>query len=254
MDCRGFSLELEGFNLVGEAYVPRRQPAPALCLCHGIPRGTPPEPGDGGYPLLARRFAHAGFLTAIFNFRGTGNSGGNFDMLGWTRDLQKVMDYLCAMSETKQREIALMGFSGGAAVSAYVAAHDRRVSSLVLCSCPAQFRLAVHRERADLMVTHFREVGIIRDDGFPPSTEDWLAGFRQVTPIRWVEGICPRPLLIIHGTNDNVVDPRDAWALYEKAGQPKDILMVEGAGHRLRTEDRAIEAALGWLQAQCHQD
>jgi len=100
------------------------------------------------------------------------------------------------------------------------------------------------------MIDHFREVGIIRDRDFPTSTEEWLDGFRHLMPIRRIEGIAPRPLLIIHGTNDDVVDPRDAWALYEKAGQPKDIVMIEGAGHRLRIEDRAIEAALRWLQTQ----
>jgi len=175
-------------------------------------------------------------------------------MLGWTRDLESVIGHLCSMKEVEREKVSLMGFSGGAAVSAYVAAHDRRVSSLILCSCPAQFRLAVDRERAQSMIGHFQEIGIIRDDDFPPSPEEWLDGFRQLTPIRWIEGISPRPLLIIHGTNDDVVDPRDAWALYEKAGQPKDIVMVEGGGHRLRVDDRAMEAALRWLQGQCQED
>jgi len=254
MERRGFSLESEGFNLAGEVYVPRRQPSPALCLCHGIPRGTPPDPSDRGYPFLAERFARAGFLTAVFNFRGTGNSGGNFDMLGWTRDLESVIGYLCTMKEVEREKVSLMGFSGGAAVSAYVAAQDQRVSSLILCSCPAQFRLAIDRERAEAMIDHFREVGIIRDPGFPTSTEAWLDGFRHLMPIRCIEGIAPRPLLIIHGTKDDVVDPRDAWALYEKAGQPKDIVMIEEAGHRLRIDDRAMEAALRWLQTQSGQD
>lgn len=252
MERRDFSIEMEGFNLAGEVYAPHSRPCPTLCLCHGIPRGIP-DPGDRGYPALAETFAKAGFLTAIFNFRGTRDSGGNFDMLGWTRDLQKVIDYLCAMSEAKQDEIALMGFSGGAAVSAYVAARDPRVFAVVLCACPARFRLAADTQRAESVIDHFREVGIIRDGDFPASTAEWLDGFRHVMPIRHIEEISPRPLLIIHGTNDEVVDPRDAWALYEKAGQPKDIVMVEGAGHRLRVEDRAMEAALRWLQAQYQQ-
>jgi len=129
MERRGFSLELEGFNLAGEVYVPRTQPSPALCLCHGIPRGIPPDPSDRGYPFLAERFAHAGFLTVIFNFRGTGDSGGNFDLLGWTRDLESVIGYLCSMKEVEPEKISLMGFSGGAAVSAYVAVHARRSSA-----------------------------------------------------------------------------------------------------------------------------
>jgi len=84
------SLQSEGLKLKGEVYFPYSQdwePSPALCLCHGIPGGGPPDPNDPGYPALAERFSQSGFITAIFNFRGTGDSEGNFDIAGWTRDL-----------------------------------------------------------------------------------------------------------------------------------------------------------------------
>ena len=249
MEQRGISLELEGFNLVGEVYIPQQQPCPALCLCHGIPRGIP-DPNDRGYPFLAERFSKAGFLTLIFNFRGTGDSGGNFDILGWTRDLETVLEYIYNMKEVDKDKISLMGFSGGAAVSAYVASEDPRVSSLVLCSCPAEFRLVTDVTRAKSMIGHFRRVGIIRDDNFPPSVDEWLDSFSKLSPIKQVEKISPRPLLIVHGAEDDVVDPQDAWALYNSAGEPKDILIIEGAGHRLRVAEKAIDGALNWLRAQ----
>ncbi len=249
MERRGISLELEGFNLVGEVYIPAQQPCPTLCLCHGIPRGIP-DPSDSGYPFLAERFSKAGFLTLIFNFRGTGDSGGNFDILGWTRDLETVLEYIYNMREVEKDKISLMGFSGGAAVSAYVASKDPRVSSLVLCSCPAEFRLVTDVTRAKSTIEHFRRVGIIRNDNFPPSVDEWLNSFSQLSPINRIEKISPRPLLIVHGAEDDVVDPQDAWAIYNSAGEPKDILIIEGAGHRLRIAEKAIDGALNWLRAQ----
>jgi len=249
MERWGISLELEGFNLVGEVYIPQQQPCPALCLCHGIPRGIS-DPNDRGYPFLAERFSKAGFLTLIFNFRGTGDSGGNFDILGWTRDLETVIEYIYNMREVDQDKISLMGFSGGAAVSAYVASEDPRVSSLVLCSCPAEFRLVTDVTRAKSMIEHFRRVGIIRDDNFPPSVDEWLDSFSQLSPINRIDKISPRPLLIVHGAEDDVVDPQDAWSLYNSAGEPKDILIVKGAGHRLRVAEKAIDGTLNWLRAQ----
>ena len=251
MEQRGISLELEGFNLVGEVYIPQQQPCPALCLCHGIPRGIP-DPNDRGYPFLAERFSKAGFLTVIFNFRGTGDSGGNFAILGWTRDLETVIEYIYNMREVEKDKISLMGFSGGAAVSAYVASEDPRVSSLVLCSCPAEFHLVTDVTRAKSMIEHFRRVGIIMDDNFPPSVDEWLDSFSQLSPINRIGKISPRPLLIVHGAEDDVVDPQDAWALYNSAGEPKDILIVEGAGHRLRVAEKAIDGALNWLRAQVY--
>ncbi len=249
MKRRGISLELDGFNLVGEVYIPAQHPCPALILCHGIPRGIP-DSSDRGYPFLAERFTKAGFLTFIFNFRGTGDSGGNFDIAGWTRDLETVLDHVYNMREVEKEKIFVMGFSGGAAVSVYVASEDQRVSSLVLCSCPAEFRLVTDVTRAKSTIEHFRRVGIIRDDNFPPSVDEWLDSFSKLSPISRIKKISPRPLLIVHGAEDDVVNPQDAWALYESAGEPKDILIVEGAGHRLRIAEKAIDGALNWLRAQ----
>lgn len=246
MQVRGISLELEGFTLVGQAYVPERCPAPALCLCHGIPRGIP-EPGDRGYAILAERFCHAGFLTLIFNFRGTGGSGGNFDILGWTRDLGCILEHLAGMGEVQDHYISVMGFSAGAAVSVCVASQDPRVSCLITCACPSRFHFAADSSHGDSIVQHFRQSGIIRDHDFPPSLEHWLNGFNQVSPIERIAMISPRPLLIVHGSQDETVDPQDAWTLYDKAHQPKEIHIVRDAGHRLRLSDEAMSIALEWL-------
>lgn len=249
MEKRGISFELEGFKLVGEVYIPERQSCPALCLCHGVPRGVP-DPSDRGYTLLAERFSKAGFATLIFNFRGTGDSGGDFDIMGWTRDLESAIDYLYNMREVDRDKISLMGFSGGAAVSVYVAAKDHRVSSLIVCACPTEFHLTADPDRARFAIEHFRNIGIIRDENSPVSVADWMDGFNKVKPIEQVENISPRPLLIIHGAHDDVVDPSGAWALYERAGEPKEILIIDGAGHRLRLEEGAIDGALNWLSSQ----
>ncbi len=253
MRRRDVSFEVEGIKLVGQVYIPEEQPMPAVCLCHGVPRGGISDPQDRGYPALAERLCKAGLATLIFNFRGTGDSGGNFDLLGWVRDLEVALDFLCSMREVDGR-ISVMGFSGGAAVSVYVAAKDPRVSSVIACACPTSFRFAADAERAKSAIQHFRNIGIIRDENFPPSLEAWVDGFQQVSPQNWIDKISPRPLLLIHGTKDEVVEPSSAWALYERAGEPKDILIIEGAGHRLRLEERAIDGALNWLKIQLGRD
>ncbi|MFW6125950.1 MAG: alpha/beta hydrolase [Chloroflexota bacterium] len=246
MERRAFSLELEGFYLAGETYIPDQTPCPALCFCHGIPRGVP-DPNDPGYPVLAERFCDAGFLTCLFNFRGTGASGGNFDVLGWTRDLRTIIDHVLTLQEVDRAKLCVMGFSAGAAVSAYVASTTPRLSSLVLCACPARFRLTDARTAAQSALEQFRATGIIRDTDFPPSEASWFEGFKRVSPIGCIASISPRSVFIIHGSQDDLVDPGDARALYERANQPKELLIVEGAGHRLRLEERAMAAALEWL-------
>ena len=145
--------------------------------------------------------------------------------------------------------ISIMGFSAGAAVSVYVASKDLRVNCIIICACPTHFYFANDTEDADAAIAQFRNAGIIKGSGFPPSITDWIAGFNEVKPVDWIEKISPRPLLIIHGTRDDVVHPSSAQELYERAGEPKQIVMIEGAGHRLRIEKRAMDFALKWLTA-----
>jgi fermentation-respiration switch protein FrsA (DUF1100 family) len=246
MPSRDFTLKVDGIDILGRFYLPAGDmPYPTVCVCHGIPAGIP-APGDRGYPLLAEQICRHGFGVLIFSFRGTGASGGNLDMPGWTRDLRVVIDYACALAEVDSSRLYLLGFSGGAAVSVYVASSDKRVSSVAACACPAEFSKL---GEAQSLIEHFRSIGAIRDKDFPPSPQEWLDGFEQVKPIDYVAGISPRPLLLVHGSQDEIVPLADANRLYGRAGEPKELVIVEGAGHRLRHSDNAMAIVVDWLKA-----
>jgi dipeptidyl aminopeptidase/acylaminoacyl peptidase len=247
---RNFTLTVDGLHLPGEVYFPEttKRPCPALCLCHGIPSGQPSSSDDRGYPGLAERFCAAGFVTLIFNFRGAGLAQGNLDMMGWARDLKAAVDYLASLDEVDKSRLCLLGSSAGAAVSVYVAANDTRVSSLVTFACPANFGFLANKQQANSLLDHFRSIGVIRDKDFPPSVDEWLDGFNAVSPLRWIGRISPRPLLLIHGEKDDLVPVEHAHRLYERAGEPKELVILPGAGHRLRLEEKAITTALGWLK------
>jgi len=245
-------LTVEGIDILGEVYLPEeeRNTFPALCICHGIPSGKPADPSDGGYPLLAQKFCDAGFLTLIFNFRGAGISGGDFDIMGWTRDLETAIDYLYSHPRVVKNQLYLMGFSGGATASAYVAAHNARVAGVALCACPAEFRGFTEQKRVEDIIEDFRRINIIRDKSFPTSVGEWLEGFRHISPIQWIDKIAPRPLLILHGDKDDLIGIDQAWHLYEKAGDPKEIAVIEGAEHKLRLSEKAMDVARGWLESK----
>jgi pimeloyl-ACP methyl ester carboxylesterase len=63
-----------------------------------------------------------------------------------------------------------------------------------------------------------RRIGRIRNCRFPH--------LEKVLP-----RVAPRPLLMIHGGADTYIKPEMARALYERARQPKELWMVEGAKH-----------------------
>ena len=246
---RRVTLEVAGIELAGQLYLPTgRPPYPTVCVCHGIPAKTR-ELGDGGYPLLAEKICRCGFAVLIFNFRGTGESSGNFDILSWTQDLEVAVDYLWSLPELNQSRLALLGFSAGAAVAIYVAAQDRRISSVVACASPAEFSFFTEADNSQSLIDHFRDLGIIRDKGFPPSIPEWLRGFREVSPIQHVAKIAPRPILFLHGSKDDVVAVSHAHRLYAKAKEPKRLAIIEEVGHRLRLSDEAVAIAIDWLKS-----
>jgi uncharacterized protein len=252
MKTKNVSLKSDRFKLVGELFIPSENgPCPALCICHGIP-ATPYNPGDSGYAVLAQTFCAAGFITLTFNFRGTGKSQGDLDMLGWSRDLQAAIDFLYNHKKTDKTHLGLLGFSGGAAVSVYVTAHDPRVSSLVACACPADFSLLTDMENVIPTIDHFRQIGVIRDKQFPPSIKEWLNGFNVISPINWIDRISPRPLLLVHGTADETVSSEQAHILYQRAKKPKELAIISGGKHRLRLEEEAMTTVMDWLKARCN--
>ena len=251
MKVQEILLQSDGLKLAAKVYIPAGdRPFPALCICHGIP-ANPHNPKDRGYAELAQRFCAAGFVTLIFNFRGTGISEGNFDILGWSRDLQAALDFLCGLEGIDRSHVCLLGFSGGAAVSVYVTAHDLRVSSLVACACPADFDSLLSKEAISSSLQRFRDIGVIRDKEFPLSLHEWLEGFETISPIHWIDNISPRSLLLLHGDADEVVPVKHAHELYQKAKEPKELRIIPGAMHKLRLEEAAMATALDWLKAGC---
>lgn len=238
----------DNLKLKGELYFPEvsRQARPAICLCHGISAG-PYNPADRSWSELGIKFCNAGFISLIFKFRGAGLSEGNFDILDWARDLQNALEFLLSFQEVDRQRIFVLGSSAGGAAGIYVAAHDNRIKGVVTLGCPAKFNF-INLENLDGTIKYFRNIGIIKDDNFPPSREEWLKHFEIITPLNWISLISPRPILIMHGEKDDVVPLEQGQELYNKAGQPKDFIIVPDAGHRLRLIPEVIDRALNWLK------
>jgi fermentation-respiration switch protein FrsA (DUF1100 family) len=245
------NLKVDNLTIRGKLYYPgdKAPPYPTVILCHGIPSGIV-DPSDGGYPLLAKTIRDEGFAVITFSFRGTGISEGNFDIVGWTHDLKAMIDYAWSLPEVDERCLFLTGFSAGAAVSVYVAAEDKRVSGINANACPSDFSFITDNGQPQKSVAYFRKTGIIRDAGYPTSMEDWQNGFRKVNALHSVADIAPRPLLLIHANQDNVVPVFHSQKLYERAGEPKQIIIIEGSEHRLRRNEMAVDTILGWLKSQ----
>src|SRR5437588_11510900 len=221
---------------------------PALVLCHGFPAG----PGGAltsaqTYPDLADHLAaETGWTVIAFNFRGAGESEGNFSLLGWLDDLVAVVDH--AVDLPRVGGVWIAGSSAGGSLALCAVADDDRVRGVATLAAPADFESWASDARAFL--AHCRQVGVIHDADFPPDVEAWAGEFKKVQPLSGVAGIPPRPLLLMHGSDDPTVPVSDARALADAADGQADLRVIAGAGHRLRHDPRAIAALIGWMERQ----
>src|SRR5919197_229970 len=105
----------------------------------------------------------------------------------------------------------LAGSSTGGSLSILVAADNERVRGVATLAAPASFaEWALHPDR---LLADARAMGIIRHANFPPDPQAWGRRFAELSPLEAATRIAPRPLLVGHGQNDEVVPLADARAL-----------------------------------------
>lgn len=251
MGERDLIVRCGGITLRGKVLLPPYVGAcPLVVLCHGIPSGIAVE-GDPGYEALARCFVEQGVGACYFNFRGTGVSDGNFSLAGWVDDLGAVLD-MARMGEGPFRgcdagRMALVGFSGGGAVSIICAARRRGTRGVAALSSPADFTGLLAREGMGSFISQARRIGIIRDPGFPPCEEEYYREMVDHKPIDEVGRLSPIPLLIVHGGQDDLVPVEEAYRLFEAAGEPKELYIVAGGEHKLRLNPEALDKLIPWV-------
>jgi alpha-beta hydrolase superfamily lysophospholipase len=67
--------------------------------------------------------------------------------------------------------------------------------------------------------------------------------------------ISPRPLLVLHGTADQVLSDRCAHDIYARAREPKQILLYPGCRHGLdECQDQVDKDVVEWLCKQLEPD
>lgn len=220
---------------------------PAVVLAHGYPSdvsaaavaaSTLPELGD-------RIAAEMGWLALTLAFRGCGDSEGSFSLGGWLDDLRAAVDHLHATEAV--RGVWLVGFGTGGALSICAAGTDPHIRGVATLGAPADFDdWASHPKR---LLEHAREVGMIKDPSFPADLDAWSRELKDLRAVAFAPQLAPRPLLVVHGSDDDLVPAFDARVLVDAHGDA-ELRIMNGAGHRLRHDPRAVAVLLGWLDRQ----
>jgi fermentation-respiration switch protein FrsA (DUF1100 family) len=234
---RNLQIDSGGIALAGYLASPSSAATrrPGLILCHGFPVLASQQagrPGRGYIDLADRIAAETGWNVLTFSFRGTGRSEGNFALAGWLADLKAAIAELREVSGVDG--VWLCGFAAGGALALCAAGEDPEVRGVAAMSAPADF--------GDRALDARRFLAQARQAG--------ARELRDVRPLALIGKIPPRPVLLVHGANDEVVPLLDARALADAAEGQVQLKVLVGAGHRLRHDPRAVALLLGWLDRQ----
>lgn len=217
---------------LGRARVPRAgtAPYPAALLMGGINRGRRVVNVPGletiarfaivlslDYPMKQRRSAWEGrqFIATITQLRTVG--------LDTVADILLALDYLASRPDVDQRRIFLLGSSLGAPAVTIAGAVDTRPAAVVsLYGAGRLGSLVAHTlQHPDQRRPYPRWQAVILGHA--------LAWFlTPLEPVRYVDDIAPRPFLMVNGADDRLIPRANVLALFEAAGEPKDIIWMDG--------------------------
>ncbi len=216
----------------------------SVLLLHGFPSGDVRADKIGvDMPQLCERIGNEiGWNALAIRFRGCGQSTGNFSLRGWCEDASAAIDYLQA--ETNPDSIWVVGFGTGGTVGLVAAADSPKVDGAAVVGSPADFE--DWAEDPERLLRHAREVGAIKDSSYPQDLDAWQRELVAVRADEVAERFPPRPLLVLHGSEDDAVPHFDARLIAERH-RDADLRVISGGGHQLRHDPRAVAILLGWL-------
>ena len=216
-------------------------PEQVVILCHGHRGDKSDLLGIG--PGLWR----AGYSVLVFDFRGNGDSADGPQSLAHyeQRDLEAAIDF--AAARKPDAELDVLGYSMGAAVALLVAARDQRIAKVVADSAFADMHGVISAAARGLRLPPVPLVSLVDH----ATRLRYGYRFNEVQPVDVVAQIAPRPLLLIHGTNDKVIPLEHAHRLAEAAGEGSQLRLVETEHCGAYFTDRPgyIETVAGFLRA-----
>ncbi|SFK65040.1 alpha/beta hydrolase [Falsiroseomonas stagni] len=272
----------DGIDIAGDLHIPDGTPPgtrlPAFIVLHGFIGSKDKSHAE----IMARLLESLGYAVLRMDFRGCGKSGGKRGYVlchDQVADAKNALNWLSQRPEVDPARIGIIGHSFGAAVACFAGAVDQRFAA-VISSCgwghgerkfmgqhPGEAwpkflaMLAANREHKErtgeaLTVPRFDVVPMqehLRKNLSPNAlmevsadTAQSMFDFKAEEVVHWIS---PRPVLFIHGADDTVTPAEQSIRLWEKAGQPKDLVLITGTDHfPLAAGNQRMAGMLkGWL-------
>lgn len=213
----------DGVRLAG-AFIKGSSPA-TIILLHGY--------GHSKTQLLPQALFlnRSGFNILLFDFRASGESGGDYITFGKEeiRDLEGAVNYLHTRKDINHDQLGILGFSMGGSVAVLKGGDLKGLKAIVVNSSYSGFRSLIEqnfKEFAGHMP--FFPLGNLILYIIKVRTG---AYFSEIRPLKNMRNLGNIPLFFIHGTKDRTVPVWDAVRMHSGSYGPAELMLVQGAGH-----------------------
>lgn len=156
--------------------------------------------------------AEAGYHVLMFDYRGFGKSGGAPDRRGMINDVKAAFAYAASRRDVDSRRLVSYGHSLGGAksVTALGETPVKGLRAIVIDGAFASYQTMARVIGGQLGAS------LVTD---------------ELAPKDFVGKLSPVPLLVVHGTRDEVVPVSQGRQLFEAARQPKTLFEVKTGRH-----------------------
>lgn len=192
-----------------------------VVLGHGVT-------GNKDRPLLvalAEGLAAKGWPCLRVSFSGNGDSEGKFGESTISKEIEDLSAVLATVPQEKR--IAYIGHSMGAAVGVLTSVRRMDIQALV--------SLAGMTYAADFVGREFGDVepgkGTMWGEEDCPLSQVFVDDLKSIGDTLETASRVNQPWLLIHGSADDVVPPKDSRDAFDAATCTKELLEIPGAGH-----------------------
>lgn len=190
-----------------------------IIVCHGIKQYK----DSPVFTKIAREFEND-YDVINMDLRGHGRSGGRCTLTALeVHDLKAVVDY----ARKRYKKVGVVSFSLGASTSILEVAKYKNVDSLILISPFTKV------SKVNFRFWKNPAIHSIKDDMNDSKRKVKMGNvfLSKQAPIDVIDKIYPIPVLFLHGAEDWVIDASHSHKLYEKAKQPKKLIIFENVAH-----------------------
>lgn len=223
---------------------PKPESLPVVIFNRGGNREFGALSDEFGAVLLAP-IASWGYVVVASQYRGVAGGEGQEEFGGAEiQDVLSLFDLLDALPEADGGRIGMYGWSRGGIMTYQALTRTERLKAAIVGAGPTD--LAAMVARRPEMEEHVLAELV---PGWPENRE---AALEARSALRWVDRLNPRtPILLLHGSADWRVDPRNSLAMAEallEARRPFRLVLMEGGDHGLSEHRSEVNRLVrGWL-------